>query len=198
MRAQLDALGRVVVAYSGGVDSALVAALAVDRLGDNALAITGVSPALAPHLREEARSQATWLGLRHREVPTAELADPAYASNPADRCYACKRELHGLLAPIARRDPSYPEALRAAIFATPVGSLSNPVLDGGRFYIVLVLEERPADGTTIDAARMRCEDVVRRSRERLLMDALARELSALDGVTVFDRAFDRAFDAPAR
>ena len=100
-RAQLEALGRVVVAYSGGVDSALVAALAVDRLGENALAITGVSPALAPHLREEARSQATWLGLRHQEVPTAELADPAYASNPEDRCYACKRELHGLLAPIA-------------------------------------------------------------------------------------------------
>jgi len=100
----------------------------------------------------------------------------------------------GLLAPIARRDPSYPEALRAAIFATPFGSLSNPVLDGGRFYIVLVLKERPADGTTIDAARMRCEDVVRRSQERLLMDALARELSALDGVTIFDRAFD----APAR
>ena len=101
MRAQLEALGLVVVAYSGGVDSALVAALAVDRLGENALAITGVSPALAPHLREEARSQATWLGLRHQEVPTAELADPAYASNPEDRCYACKRELHGLLAPIA-------------------------------------------------------------------------------------------------
>jgi uncharacterized protein len=101
VRAQLEALGRVVVAYSGGVDSALVAALAVDRLGENALAITGVSPALAPHLREEARSQATWLGLRHQEVSTAELADPAYASNPEDRCYACKRELHGLLAPIA-------------------------------------------------------------------------------------------------
>ena len=101
VRAQLEALGLVVVAYSGGVDSALVAALAVDRLGENALAITGVSPALAPHLREEARSQATWLGLRHQEVPTAELADPAYASNPEDRCYACKRELHGLLAPIA-------------------------------------------------------------------------------------------------
>ena len=101
VRAQLETHGRVVVAYSGGVDSALVAALAVDRLGENALAITGVSPALAPHLREEARSQATWLGLRHQEVPTAELADPAYASNPEDRCYACKRELHGLLAPIA-------------------------------------------------------------------------------------------------
>ena len=101
VRARLDGLQRVVVAYSGGVDSALVAALAVERLGLAALAITGVSPALAPHLREEARDQAAWLGLRHRELPTAELADPAYASNPEDRCYACKRELHGLLAPIA-------------------------------------------------------------------------------------------------
>jgi uncharacterized protein len=101
VRARLEGLDRVVVAYSGGVDSALVAALAVERLGEAALAITGVSPALAPHLREEARAQAAWLGLRHREIATAELADPAYASNPDDRCYACKRELHSLLAPIA-------------------------------------------------------------------------------------------------
>jgi uncharacterized protein len=101
LRRRLDGFQRVVVAYSGGVDSALVAALAVDGLGERALAVTGVSPALAPHLRREAIAQARWLGLRHRELATAELADPAYAGNPEDRCYACKRELHRLLAPIA-------------------------------------------------------------------------------------------------
>jgi uncharacterized protein len=99
-RHSMDGFDQVVVAYSGGVDSTLVAAIAAERLGERALAITGVSAALAPHLLEEARSQAQWLGLRHREIPTAELADPSYASNPPDRCYACKRELHGLLAQI--------------------------------------------------------------------------------------------------
>jgi uncharacterized protein len=101
LRDQLAALPAVVVAYSGGVDSALVAALAVEQCGDRALAITGISPALAPHLRTEAVEQARWLGLRHQEIATAELADSAYATNPAERCYACKRELHRLLAPIA-------------------------------------------------------------------------------------------------
>lgn len=101
VRERIGRFHQVVVAYSGGVDSALVAALAADRLGDRALAVTGVSPALAPHLREEARTQARWLGLRHLEIPTAELEDPAYAANPSERCYACKRELHRLLAPIA-------------------------------------------------------------------------------------------------
>ncbi|MFM7651923.1 MAG: TIGR00268 family protein [Vulcanococcus sp.] len=97
LRAQLAGYPAVVVAYSGGVDSALVAAIAAEQLGDRALAVTGISPALAPHLREEARLQAAWMGIRQREIATRELDDPAYRSNPSDRCYACKRELHNRL-----------------------------------------------------------------------------------------------------
>lgn len=102
----------------------------------------------------------------------------------------------GLLAPFARRDPSYPEALRAAAFATPVGGISAPALDGSRFYVVEVRRELAADGTPREAARGRCEEVLRMSRERLLMDGLARELASLEGATVFDRAFDRPSARP--
>ena len=73
------------VAYSGGVDSTLVAAIAHEQKGDAAVAVTGVSPALAPHLLEEARAQAQWIGIRHQECPTRELNDPDYSSNPSDR-----------------------------------------------------------------------------------------------------------------
>jgi parvulin-like peptidyl-prolyl isomerase len=96
----------------------------------------------------------------------------------------------GLLAPIARRDPSYPETLRATIYATAVGAVSEPALDGARFFVVEVLEERAGDGADPKAVEAACAQYLRLSRERLLMDALARELSSLEGVTVFDRAFD--------
>ena len=106
--AQLDQLRQwfqrfdaVCVAYSGGVDSTLVATLAFEQKGNAALAITGVSPALAPHLLEEARAQAAWIGIRHQECRTRELDDPQYSANPKDRCFACKRDLHSHLKPIA-------------------------------------------------------------------------------------------------
>jgi uncharacterized protein len=113
LRAFIASQPAALVAYSGGVDSALVAAIAAEQLGERARAITGVSPALAPHLREEAQLQAQWMGIQQREIATAELTDPAYASNPADRCYACKRELHSLLAQL--RNAVADEGLRDAV-----------------------------------------------------------------------------------
>ncbi len=82
------------VAYSGGVDSSLVASLAFEQLGRKAIAITGVSPALAKTLREEAKSQAKWIGVKHVEIKTSELNQSSYSKNPKDRCFACKTELH--------------------------------------------------------------------------------------------------------
>ena len=82
------------IAYSGGVDSTLVATIAFEQLRDQSLAITGVSAALASQLLKEARLQAKWIGIKHIEIETFELEDESYSNNPKERCFACKRELH--------------------------------------------------------------------------------------------------------
>ena len=94
-------LGSVVVAYSGGTDSALVAAVAARTLGDRALAVTAVSPSLAPGEAEQAAEVATHLGIRHRTVRTHEAENAEYLANGPDRCYHCKTELYDVLALVA-------------------------------------------------------------------------------------------------
>lgn len=92
---------QALIAYSGGIDSTLVAKVAYDVLGDRALAVTAVSPSLLPEDLEDARIQAADIGIAHEEVITNEMANPNYTSNPVNRCYFCKSELHDTLKPLA-------------------------------------------------------------------------------------------------
>ena len=105
LRARLVELDRVLVAFSGGADSAFLAWVANDTLGPGrAHAVTAVSPSLAPEEEADCRALAEEWGLRWEPVLTDELADAAYAANGADRCYHCKTALLDVTAPIARAE----------------------------------------------------------------------------------------------
>ena len=104
LRETIAALPRAVVAFSGGVDSSLVAAVAAEVLGERALAVTGVSPSLAPSERAEARRVAAQIGISHREIETHELDRARYIANSPERCFECKDELYSLLTALARED----------------------------------------------------------------------------------------------
>ncbi len=100
--ARIRSLESALVAYSGGVDSALLLALAKEALGERAIAFTALSPAVAPDELHGARELARSLGVLHLERESRELQDPNYAKNPSNRCYFCKSELYTLAEAEAR------------------------------------------------------------------------------------------------
>ncbi|WP_392483236.1 ATP-dependent sacrificial sulfur transferase LarE [Nostoc sp. C110] len=101
LKALFEEMDQALIAYSGGVDSTLVAKIAYDALGDRALAVTAVSPSLLPEELEDAKIQAATIGIAHKIVQTHEMENPNYTSNPVNRCYFCKSELHDTLKPLA-------------------------------------------------------------------------------------------------
>lgn len=99
----LRGYGSVVVAFSAGVDSTVVAKAAFLACADQAVAVTAVSPSLASGELDQARTLALQIGIRHEVVETDEFSNPEYLANPGNRCYYCKTELYGHLGPLAER-----------------------------------------------------------------------------------------------
>lgn len=104
LRALIRSLGSALIAYSGGVDSALVMAVAHEQLGERALACIGVSPSYPARERRAAIELAEQIGARYRLVMPNEIENENYAANPANRCYFCKHELHSELTALARAE----------------------------------------------------------------------------------------------
>lgn len=99
----LRTMKHVVVCFSGGVDSSYLLAESVAELSENAVALTAVSPSLAPEEGAETKHLAELLGARHLLIETHEVDDPRYAANPVNRCYFCKTELYSVAVEHARR-----------------------------------------------------------------------------------------------
>ena len=141
LRRELRALESVVVAYSGGLDSAFVLAVAHDTLGERAVGLTAFSPSVPQRERHDAARIAHGLGARHMVVDSQELHDPRYAANPENRCFYCKSELYRLTEQ-ARRELGFAHVIngtnvddlgdyRPGLQAARAAGVRSPLVDVG-------------------------------------------------------------------
>lgn len=133
--------GSVVVAFSAGVDSTVVAKAAALACGEKAVAATALSASLASGELDQARQLAELIGIRHEIVETDEFSNPDYLANPGNRCYFCKTELYGHLAPLAEMlgfnvvvngaNLDDQGDYRPGMAAAAENSVSSPLIDAG-------------------------------------------------------------------
>ena len=208
---RLHRLPAVAVAWSGGVDSAVVAKAAVLAQGERAVAVTAVSPSLAASERETARSVARSIGIRHVEIETSEFEREEYRRNAGDRCFFCKETLYSLMAD--RRDQLRVQVLangtnlddlgdyRPGMRAAERYGVRSPLIEEGLSKITvrelarywgLSVAEKPASPCLSSRIAYGVEVTEERVRRVELAEAWLREVTGVEEFRVRYEAGDLA------